>query len=194
MRRDGPGDFSPLPTSAQLALAGGQTNVGEVQGGDLGDAGAGVQRQQRDDAVPGSRARPPRGAGTAAWPGARAPSARAGAPGWRLTPRGGPRPRRRYRSRRAGQIRAGGSRLAGGPGWPCLVSGWGRPLPDTPGAGPGTGSRGARGVASPRMFRSPTTIILNARGWTPPPRSRQAIAYRQQPRRVPPPRRSSRAW
>ena len=39
-----------------------------------------------------------------------------------------------------------------------------------------------------------TTIILNARGWTPPPRSRQAIAYRQQPRRVPPPPRSSRDW
>jgi len=39
-----------------------------------------------------------------------------------------------------------------------------------------------------------TTVILNARGWTPPPQSRQAIAYRQQPRRVPPPPRSSRAW
>ena len=39
MRRDGPG-FLALADEVQLALAGGQTNVGEVQGGDLGDAGA----------------------------------------------------------------------------------------------------------------------------------------------------------
>jgi hypothetical protein len=36
------------------------------------------------------------------------------------------------------------------------VPGWNAPRHDTPGAGPGTGSRGAGSVTSPRMFRSPS--------------------------------------
>jgi hypothetical protein len=41
MRRHGAG-LLPLADQVDLALAGGQPDVGDVQGGDLGDAGTGV--------------------------------------------------------------------------------------------------------------------------------------------------------
>ena len=47
--------FLALADRVDLALAGGQPHVGDVQGADLGDAGTGVQRQQGQRAVPGDR-------------------------------------------------------------------------------------------------------------------------------------------
>jgi hypothetical protein len=47
--------FSPLANEVQHALAGAQAHVGNVQDADLRDAGASVQRQQRDITVTGAR-------------------------------------------------------------------------------------------------------------------------------------------
>jgi hypothetical protein len=52
----GPG-LHAFADEVQLALAGRQPHVGNVQGPDPGDAGVGVQRQQRERAIPGTRPR-----------------------------------------------------------------------------------------------------------------------------------------
>ena len=52
MHGHGPGLLA-LADEMNLALAGAQPDIGDVQGADLGDAGPGEQRQQRDRPVPG---------------------------------------------------------------------------------------------------------------------------------------------
>jgi hypothetical protein len=48
--------FSPLAEDPQDALACGQAHVVDVEAGDLGDPGAGVERDERDRAIAWRRA------------------------------------------------------------------------------------------------------------------------------------------
>ena len=80
MHGHGPGLLA-LADEVQLALAGAQPDVGDVQGGDLGDAGTGEQRQQGDRPVAGARAGLDGAQVAQLAPAGRAPWARAAAPG-----------------------------------------------------------------------------------------------------------------